>query len=138
MSAGSTARAGAQLAERKMIDRCRVRRPVSTTTDPLTGQDVTVYGDAPVYAGKCEVRATNAIEPRPADSASSQVTVQVTVLKVPAGAAALLPGDLVEFDDDTTTPRLRKLVASVSGVHVGTYTTAQRVPIVMLPGVVTS
>lgn len=121
-----------------MIDSCTIRRPTGTEPDPMTGLDVSTYAAEPVYAGKCEVKASTAIEPRGTDSATSQVTVQVTLLKIPTSAAALLPGDYVEFADDTATERLRGTSARVSGTHVGTYTTAQRVPITVLPGVTPS
>jgi hypothetical protein len=120
-------------AESRMLDTCTIVRPGDVTTDPLTGQvDPT---DTPVYSGRCELRATTALIARDEESATSQVTAQTFTLKVPVGAPALMPGDLARFSATTYTPRLRNVAASVDGVHVGTFTTAQRVPVTILPGV---
>lgn len=119
-------------AESRMVDTCTVQRPGETTPDPLTGADVTAY--TPVYSGRCELKAAN-LQAHEAESATSQVTVQTFTLKVPNAAPALLPGDLVTFAADTFTPRLRNMKARVDGVHVGSFTTAQRVPVTVLPGV---
>lgn len=125
-------------AESMMLDTCTVQRPTGTVTDPMTGRDETTY--TPVYpaaggVGKCRVKPP-AYESATAESATSQVTEQRATHEVPASAPALLPGDLVTYADDTHTPRLRKMRARVDGVHVGTHTTAQRVPVTILPGVV--
>lgn len=119
-------------AESRMLDTCTVQRVTGVTTDPLTGLDTPTY--SPVYSGLCEFK-TAAFVALSEESASSQVTVQTDTLKVPTTAPALLPGDLVTFSAATLTPRLRNLRARVDGVHVGTFTTAQRVPLIVLPGV---
>lgn len=120
-------------AESAMPDTCTVERPGQTVPDPLTGRDVTTY--TPVYqGGRCALKA-GGLEARESESATSQVTVQSFVLKVPNDAPALLPGDVVTFAADTQTPRLRGLNARVDGIHVGSMTTAQRVPVTVLPGV---
>ena len=120
-------------AESRMVDSCTVRRVVSVETDPLTGLPTSTY-DA-VYSGPCEVRESDALRAMAGDSAGSTVTEQGRVLKVPNGAPALVPGDVVDMDAGTATPRLRGVVLRVTGSHAGSWTTAQRVPVEVLSGV---
>ena len=133
MSAQSATLAGRRAAESLMVDSCTVTRPVVGEPDPMTGADTVTY--TLVYSGKCEVKAQASLLARDAESAGSVVTVQTLTHKTPADSPAFLPGDLIEMDADTFTPRLRGVRLSVDGAHVGTWTTAQRVPVTYLSGV---
>lgn len=126
-------------AESLQVDTCIVERPDpdSIGNDPDSGADTVTY--ATIYplaeqTGWCRVKPP-AYQTSDAESATSQVTTQRATHEVPAGAPALLPGDLITYAADTATPRLRNVKARVDGIHVGTHTTAQRVPIVILSGV---
>ena len=119
------------LAESRMQDTVRVRRPVDSEPDPLTGIDVPTYAPDDVYNGRCRVKAVN-VQPATADSAGSTVTTQARELHVPNDAPAILPGDVAFLADDTYTPRLRGVVYRVDGAHESSDTTAQRVPVTRL------
>lgn len=117
-----------------MRDTVVVRRPVGVSEpDPVTGAVTPVYDPTPVYEGKCRVKQSQAMV-RTAESGGSTVVVQSQALHVPWSAPALLPGDVAVMDAATRTPRLRGLTYRVTGAHVGSDTTAQRVPVELLPG----
>lgn len=122
-------------AESRMRDSVVVRRPSGDgEPDPLTGVDVPAYALAAVYAGPCRVKAVS-LQPRDVESATSTVTTQALELHVPDDAPALQPGDVAFMAADTYTTRIRGRVYRVTGEHAGSDTTAQRVPVIVLPGV---
>lgn len=121
-------------AESRMRETCLVRRPIGVEPDPMTGADVPVFAPDPVYTGKARVKAENT-QARAGESAGSTVVAQSPAVHIPWASAALLPGDVVDFAADTYTPRLQGLTFRVTGVHVGSDLTAQRVPVEILPGV---
>ena len=124
---------GRVFAESRMVESCTVRRVVSVDTDPLTGVPTPTY--SVVYSGSCEVKAGDSLRAIGAESAGSTVAVQGRTVKLPNSAPAVVAGDVVEMAVDTFTPRLRGVVFRATGSHVGSWTTAQRVPVEVLSGV---
>lgn len=122
-------------AESRMRETVRVRRPIGWEPDPETGNDVPAYDDVDPYVGRARLKPPSVVKALTPDSAGSAVTVQPAELHIPEDSPALLPGDRVEFAVDTHTPRLRGLVYRVESAQVASDTTAQRVPVEILPGV---
>lgn len=131
-------------AESRMRDTATVYRPSAespssdSVVDDPTYEDLPVYGpDVDPHGGRCRISPPT-VAARTAESADSTVTVQGLEFHTPDDAPTFRPGDLVVMAVDTRTPRLRGRQFRVESSHAGSDTTAQRVPITDLPGVVTA
>lgn len=108
-----------EAAESLMVSPCTIRRPSSVEPDPVTGADTEVPG-ALVYDGGCKLQSREG-EIRNGEVADSTTTTQRWEVHVPVSSGPYLKGDVV-------TVLGRKF--RVEGLHVKTWQTAQRLPVV--------
>lgn len=116
-----------------MVDRCIVRRTVGPVgeLDPVTGlrpppQVVVVYGPSTgPYLGKCKVQTYEPHESKP-DAAGHVFTVQRYHLHVPFDAGPFLVDDRIEILASVAAPHLIGRSYRISGLHIKSLATAQR------------
>lgn len=128
--------AGQVAAESLMWTPCRIRRPIDTTTDPLTGESVPVYADPDIYsptvpagsppvAGGCKIQQS-AAQSNDVESGSSTAVLTPLRVDIPAAANVVRDGDFIEILDADGTP-LRSFRANAK--FDKTWQTAQRIPV---------
>ena len=106
-------------AEAQMTESCTIAYPTGTEPDPLTGEDVTTYGD-PVYEGRCKVQDRE-LQARESESASSTSDTLGKEIHLPVDAPTINHGAVVTMGDGRTF----RVLAS----HRKTWQTAQRLPV---------
>ena len=106
-------------AEAQMTESCTIAYPTGTEPDPLTGEDVTTYGD-PVYSGKCKVQDRE-MYARESESASSTSDTLTKEVHIPASAPTITHGAVVTMSDGR--------IFRVLSAHRKTWQTAQRLPV---------
>ena len=102
-----------------MVDACTIAYPTGTEPDPLTGEDVTTYGD-PVYAGPCKLQDAD-LQAGEGESASSTADTVKKRIDIPVDAPTINHGAVVTMADGRT---FRVLAG-----HRKTWQTAQRLPV---------
>lgn len=114
-----------------MVDAATVKSPVSTTSDPLTGEDVTTYG-APIYGpaikphqGKCKVQGLDPLERNP-EAGGAEVTVQRYRIDFPVGAFVPAVGQIVTITASRFDPFLVGRMFRVVSLLHKSFATAYR------------
>lgn len=117
---------GRRRAEEEMVDACVIRRGSTDewTIDPDTGYEVPAGPDT-VYEGRCKLQSFVPHESTP-DVGGQTVTIQRTMLHLPAGIAPVRPGDDVEMTASINGLTGRKYRISYDGPYK-TWATATRV-----------
>lgn len=87
--------AGRRHAEALMVDTCTVRPVTGHTTNPSTGVVTPTYGAA-VYTGRCKIQNQRSFPSNP-DAGEHQWTVTPNFIHIPASAAAVDTGQVLEI-----------------------------------------
>lgn len=125
MSEVSATLQGRVAAERRMVDRCTIRRPSTIGYDAANDRDGQVPGEV-VYAGPCEVKPRDNAD-RVVEAAGETVSLWPYIVKVPvAGTEDLQLQDEVTVDAAGLDPALVDLVLRVRDVPRGSLRTARR------------
>ena len=124
--AGAALARGRRLANRKMVDRCRITDPGAKVTDPETGK-VTVSSTT-IYEGKCEVSSDNASSASP-EAGGKVFTVVSRKVKIPADAADVRDGHVVEITASAHNVFAVGRKYRVDGYTPDTYATTARLPV---------
>lgn len=135
MSATSATLRGRRFAEAQMVDACTVKRLVSSTVNPDTGQiGATSY--TTIYTGKCKVQQ---LAPATVPTAVGQAAefVGQLMLHLPVSAvtsANVAPDDLVTITAAALDASLVSRTFRLRGPAHKTYATARRLPMVEVAG----
>jgi hypothetical protein len=114
-------------AESLMIDTCRIaRRTGELVTDPSTG-DVTNSAET-VYEGKCKVQSKDSATSNP-EAGGAVFTVVSRQVHIPANAALVRDGDIVEITASALNSFTVGKQYRVEGFTPDTFDTAFRLPV---------
>lgn len=113
-------------AESRMKAQCVIRRVAKQDVNPLTGQTVTTFQPADVYAGRCRVK--NKSSASEVDSAGALVVVLSDEVHIPWDSCAFRVNDIIEI----TAHRRANLVGTkyrIVELADGDDLTAHRIPV---------
>ncbi len=111
------------VAERLMVDTCTIRRSVSTSTDPNSGDITPTY--ATIYGGKCRVQQPS-VDARSADAGEAYLLMLRLSVQVPMTVAGVRAGDEVLINSAVFDPDLPGRTFVVRELAHKTHATARR------------
>ena len=114
-------------AEALMVDACSVTRAGADAAafNPATG-GYTQPDPVDVYAGKCRVQVTDALNEQTPEYGGREVTLQQAIVSVPIDATGIQVGDVVTITAANYDPELVGVTYRVLAIHRKTHATARR------------
>lgn len=125
MSLAEVVQQGRTAAEALMVDACDIRGEATGATDPDTGEWSETPG-ALLYSGKCRVQVQDSLMPQTPDYGGGEVTLQRTVVSIPATSASIPVGAVVTMTAAVHDPALVGVTYTVTAEHKKTHATARR------------